>query len=124
MPPWDEATYFQPAKVTPRTNPTQGTKIVTADPNRVALIISINVPSTGVLHVSSQSSTASSGDLVFTQGQATIQLLFSELGPYVQGDFWLVSSGVTFLTTVEITLNKWPTATKRRRNDRFAPDRR
>lgn len=107
MAPWDAAPYFQQvtevgvalAAGTPKS-------LCKADPNRVALILSSSALGSATVTLNPNGTTT----IGMTVGGTIppIILIYSEVGPLVQQEWFGVASNITTITVYEVRLAKWP----------------
>lgn len=105
--PWEAIPYFQAPReslVALLAN-TPG-QLCKADPQRVALIFSCSGANT--VSVSLSANPVSGQGLNISGSFPPIQLLFAEVGPYVQQAFFGLTSFGLNVTVIEVTLAKWP----------------
>lgn len=82
------------------------TRILTASPDRVSVIISANIASGGVQIWPDSTLTAAKG-ITITAAAGQITLLFRDLGSLVSGEWWALSAGGVTISTAETLFGSW-----------------
>jgi hypothetical protein len=109
MPPWDEAAYFRvpvETNVTVAVGPTP-VPLCLASPQRVAMYFSNS--GTGNCWISTIPTIATQTGTPLLSSTLPLHLLFSEVGPLVQMQWFAIASGaVCNVNVIEVFLDRWP----------------